>query len=62
MRVMRAGCTVPCANPLSWDFAKEGRLETLLNLSFRLDSPRGCIEVLEQLEPAYTVEAQTARS
>ena len=37
--------------PFVMDFAKEGRLETLLNLSFRLDSPRGCIEVLEQLEP-----------
>ncbi|MSR84129.1 MAG: spermidine synthase [Candidatus Latescibacteria bacterium] len=37
--------------PFAMDFAREERLETLLNLSFRLATPRECVSVLEQLEP-----------
>jgi spermidine synthase len=37
--------------PFVMDYARETRLNALLNLGFKLNFPQNCIEVLEELEP-----------
>ena len=37
--------------PFTMDFARDTRLNAMLNLGYDLDFPRNCIEVLQELEP-----------
>ena len=38
-------------SPFVMDYARETRLNALLNLGYELDFPQNCIEVLNELEP-----------